>query len=88
MFKIHPTFPKIPNQPVVAIQPGSKRKRAELFVCDNCGMRKRLDRGKRHWCDNCSSGSSFEMRPVKESWRKPAEKDRAGETGTARSGRI
>jgi ribosomal protein L37E len=55
---------------IMAIQPGPKRKRTELFVCDNCGARKRLDRGKRHWCDNCGTGASTEMRPVKENWRK------------------
>jgi hypothetical protein len=39
-----------------------ERKRTEVFVCDTCGLRKRLASDKRHWCDNCTTGSPVEMR--------------------------
>ncbi|MGZ4967229.1 MAG: hypothetical protein ACXWFY_06255 [Chthoniobacterales bacterium] len=39
-----------------------ERKKTEVFVCDNCGLRKRLPSDKRHWCDNCTTGSPIEMR--------------------------
>ena len=39
-----------------------EKKRSEVFVCDNCGLRKRLPSDKRHWCDNCTTGSPIEMR--------------------------
>ncbi|MDQ3546776.1 MAG: hypothetical protein M3429_09745 [Verrucomicrobiota bacterium] len=32
-----------------------------MFVCDRCGARKSLDKTKRHWCEECRSGS-VEMR--------------------------
>lgn len=38
--------------------------RTEIFVCDRCGQRKRLDRTKQHWCDVCASKQETEMRPV------------------------
>lgn len=38
--------------------------RTEIFVCDRCGQRKRLDRTKQHWCDACASKQETEMRPV------------------------
>jgi hypothetical protein len=38
----------------------------EVFVCDHCGIRKRLDASKRHWCENCASGSPVEMRPARD----------------------
>jgi hypothetical protein len=47
------------------------RKKAEtaIFICDNCGTRKRLEIAKRHWCDVCTSGIPVEMRCVKDKWR-------------------
>jgi hypothetical protein len=38
----------------------------ELFICDRCGMRKRLPSAVRHWCDNCDYGGHYEMRPARE----------------------
>jgi hypothetical protein len=38
----------------------------ELFICDRCGMRKRLPSAARHWCDNCDYGGHHEMRPARE----------------------
>ena len=38
----------------------------ELFICDRCGMRKRLPSAARHWCDNCDYGGHYEMRPARE----------------------
>jgi hypothetical protein len=38
----------------------------ELFVCDSCDARKRLDRAERHWCDVCTKGSPVEMRHVRD----------------------
>jgi hypothetical protein len=35
----------------------------ELFICDNCGWRKRLPSAARHWCENCNHGAPVEMRP-------------------------
>ena len=37
----------------------------ELFICDRCGLRKRLPSAARHWCDNCDYGGHFEMRPAR-----------------------
>jgi hypothetical protein len=34
----------------------------ELFVCDSCGARTRLDIRKRHWCSECNQGAPVEMR--------------------------
>lgn len=39
--------------------------RTEVFVCDRCGQRKRLDRAKQHWCDACARKQETEMRPVR-----------------------
>ena len=39
--------------------------RTEIFVCDRCGERKRLDRTKQHWCPTCSKKQETEMRPVR-----------------------
>ncbi len=39
-----------------------QKKRTEVFVCDNCGLRKRLSSDERHWCENCTHGSPIEMR--------------------------
>jgi hypothetical protein len=38
----------------------------ELFVCDNCGTRTRLNNAERHWCDVCTKGSPVEMRHVRD----------------------
>lgn len=38
----------------------------ELFICDRCGLRKRLPSAARHWCDNCDYGGQFEMRPARD----------------------
>jgi hypothetical protein len=53
----------------MALPPGYKKKQTELFVCDNCGARKRLDRHKRHWCDDCARGTPVEMRRAGDKWR-------------------
>lgn len=34
----------------------------ELFICDSCGARMRLDNAQRHWCAVCNLGSPVEMR--------------------------
>lgn len=59
---MHPPGIEISNYGIVAIRPGYKKKQTDLFVCDNCGTRKRLERSKRHWCDNCTRGTPVEMR--------------------------
>jgi len=33
----------------------------EVFVCDGCGLRKRLNANERHWCDDCTLGSPIEL---------------------------
>jgi hypothetical protein len=38
----------------------------EIFICDQCGLRKRKDSAKRHWCDVCTNGAPVEMRPAKD----------------------
>ena len=38
----------------------------ELFICDRCGLRKRLQSSARHWCDNCDYGGHVEMRPARD----------------------
>lgn len=47
------------------LRPALKKQLKELFVCDECGARKRLKSDARHWCDNCNRGSPVEMRPVR-----------------------
>ncbi len=39
--------------------------KTEVFVCDRCGERKRLDRSKQHWCEHCANKQPTEMRPVR-----------------------
>ncbi len=39
--------------------------KTEVFVCDRCGERKRLDRTKQHWCVSCAGKQETEMRPVR-----------------------
>jgi hypothetical protein len=39
--------------------------RTEIFVCDTCGERKRLDSRKEHWCKECAGKKETEMRPVR-----------------------
>jgi hypothetical protein len=53
----------------MAINPGHKKTAMDVFVCDSCGMRKRLERNKRHWCDNCNRGTPIEMRRAKDKWQ-------------------
>jgi hypothetical protein len=45
----------------MALLPRDK-KRTEVFVCDHCGMRKRLARDQRHWCDECNQTPPVELR--------------------------
>ena len=40
--------------------------KTDIFVCDECGNRKRLVSSKRHWCDNCNRGTPVEMRNVRD----------------------
>ena len=40
--------------------------RKEVFVCDNCGMRKRLASAQRHWCDECKVTPPVELRPARD----------------------
>ena len=49
--------------------------RKEVFVCDNCGMRKRLDSAQRHWCEECKTSSPVELRPARD--KRPAPKAEA-----------
>lgn len=37
------------------------RRKKEMFICDGCGMRKRLSSNQRHWCDECTLSSPIEM---------------------------
>ena len=37
----------------------------ELFICDSCGVRTRLNIAQRHWCSACNQGAPVEMRYVK-----------------------
>jgi hypothetical protein len=50
----------------VATHSGYRKKQTDIFVCDSCGARKRLESRKRHWCDNCSRGTPVEMRRAKD----------------------
>jgi hypothetical protein len=50
-----------------------KKAETEIFVCDNCGNRKRLASAQRHWCDNCTFGVPVEMRCAKDKWKRPKE---------------
>jgi hypothetical protein len=34
----------------------------ELFICDSCGARTRLDNTQRHWCGVCNQATPVEMR--------------------------
>ncbi len=51
------------NHPTNVIRPSIK---TEIFVCDECGQRKRLKTSSRHWCDSCNHGSPVEMRPARD----------------------
>jgi hypothetical protein len=42
----------------------------ELFVCDDCGERKRLSSMERHFCENPTHTRAVEMRPSR--IKKPA----------------
>jgi len=37
----------------------------EVFVCDRCGQKRRLDITKQHWCEVCAGRKETEMRPVR-----------------------
>src|SRR4029077_17422103 len=37
----------------------------ELFICDSCGARTRLNNAQRHWCGVCTQGTPVEMRYVR-----------------------
>lgn len=34
----------------------------ELFICDSCGARTRLNKAQRDWCGVCNQGPPVEMR--------------------------
>ena len=38
----------------------------EVFICDGCGTRTRLNSAQRHWCTVCILGSPLEMRPTRD----------------------
>jgi hypothetical protein len=38
----------------------------EIFICEQCNVRKRLVRSERHWCDLCTAGSPVELRTTRE----------------------
>jgi hypothetical protein len=38
----------------------------EVFVCDTCGARMRLNSAERHWCEVCTLSSPVEMRPTRD----------------------
>jgi hypothetical protein len=42
----------------------------ELFICDDCSARTRLNRAERHWCTVCNRGAPVEMRHVRD--KKPS----------------
>ena len=48
----------------------------EMFVCDQCGTRKRLESAMRHWCDVCTLGVPVEMRSVRDKWKRPGDEGR------------
>ena len=45
--------------------------RKEIFVCDHCGARKRLDSAQRHWCEECTTSKPVELRPARD--KRPVE---------------
>ena len=47
----------------------SKRTSTEVFECEVCGVRKRLESAKRHWCDVCTRGTPVEMRRTRDKWK-------------------
>jgi len=51
---------------------GTKKRSTELFICDACGSRQRLETAKRHWCDNCPSDKLVEMQPARGKWKNRA----------------
>jgi len=53
----------------------SKKPQTEIFICDSCGQRKRLEAAKRHWCDVCKFGVPVEMRCARDKWRRPGQPD-------------
>jgi hypothetical protein len=46
----------------------------ELFICDSCGARTRLNNSQRHWCGVCNQGAPVEMRYGRD--KKPLVRDR------------
>jgi hypothetical protein len=51
----------------------------EIFICDQCGLRKRLSTAQRHWCEQCDRGSPVEMRPARDK-RVPAVSSEAAQS--------
>ena len=49
----------------------------ELFICDSCGARTRLDNSQRHWCSACNQAAPVEMRYGRD--KKPLILDRAAD---------
>jgi len=39
--------------------------RKEIFICENCGLRQRLDSSQRHWCEQCTHIAPVEMSPAR-----------------------
>ena len=58
--------------------------RKEVFVCDNCGARKRLDSAQRHWCEECKTSSPVELRPARDKRPIPAPSSTASVSGERR----
>jgi len=56
----------------------------ELFVCDGCGARTRLNSAQRHWCGACNKGAPVEMRYGKH--KKPLILDRVANDIVMREG--
>ena len=64
---------RIPRNAEKYVRRIKKKAETEIFVCDNCGNRKRLPSNQRHWCDNCAFGVPVEMRCAKDKWKRPKE---------------
>src|SRR5437588_11420262 len=60
----------------------SKRTSTEVFECEVCGQRKRLESAKRHWCDVYTRGTPVEMRRTRDKWKTTSR------TPTSNEGRV